>query len=229
MKRVIPYLLLFIMISSCKKQDSDVLVEFTFKSTNKTAYGRPYKLNTADMRILFSNFGFRDSADKLVLVKDIFLYKNDNASFRFTVPEGKFSSFQFSFGLDKVQNASIPSSFEASHPLSVESGLHWDMLKYRFIVIEGFVDNSPTKNQTPSSPFSMHLGSDTLYQMINVMGIPSKGSKLNIEMDMDKLFVLDGDPFQITNFSIHSEPSGIPKAIAIKNSFISGLITTIIP
>lgn len=229
MRKILFGLFLLILIASCKKQDTDVLVEFVIKSTGKTPFDRPYTLNTSDMRILFSNFAFRDSADRQVVVKDIFLYKKDNKSFRFAVPEGTFSSYQFSFGLDRVQNASVPGSFEASHPLSVESGLYWDMLKYRFLVVEGNIDNSATKNQTPASPFSMHLGSDTLYQSVSVAGIPKAGSKLTIELDMDKLFVLDGDPFQITNFSIHSEPAEIPKAMAISNSFVGGIKTTITP
>ncbi|MBK9329720.1 MAG: hypothetical protein IPM95_10510 [Sphingobacteriales bacterium] len=229
MRKTIPYLFLLLMIASCKKQDSDVLVEFVVKTTNKTPFGRPYVLNTPDSKILFSNFRFRDSTDKQVLVQDIFLYKNDSHSFSFSVPEGTFSIFEFSFGLDKDQNASIPASFEAAHPLSVESGLYWDMLKYRFLVVEGNIDNSPTKNQTPTNPFSMHIGTDTLYHTISVTGLPKAGSKLTVELDLDKLFVLDADPFQITNFSIHSESTEIPRAIAIKNSFISGIKTTITP
>ncbi len=229
MRKIIPYLFLLMLMASCKKQDTDVLVEFVVKSTNKTPFGRPYTLNTADMKILFSNFSFRDSADKQVLVKDIFLFKNDSRSFSFQVPEGTFSAFQFSFGIDKIQNASIPASFPASHPLSVETGLYWDMLKYRFVVVEGDIDNSATKDQVPTNPFSMHLGTDTLYRTILVSGIPKGGDKLTIELDMDKLFVLDADPFQINNFSIHSEPSEINRAIAIRNSFVSGMKTTITP
>lgn len=227
MKKYIILLLSGILLVSCKKEDT-VMVQFLLKSSGKTAFGRSYTLNPAKTKILFSNFKYIDNTGKETVVKDVFLYKNRDNGFSFKVPSGNFTSFRFSFGLDKPTNNSTPSSFPASNPLSVETGLYWDMLKYRFLIVEGDMDDSPTKDNTPDAPFSMHLGGDTLYTEINVTDIPAKGNTLDIELDMDKLFVLDSDPFLITNFSNHSEAGEVSRGIAIKNSFVSGIKTTVL-
>ncbi len=215
------------LLFSCKKEDQ-VKVQFQIKSTGKTPNGRNYSIDASKTKIFFSNFKFMDISGNEAMVKDVFLYQTlNNNNFNFVMPEGNFTSFKFSYGLDKTTNNFVPMSFPASSPLSVEEGMYWDMLKYRFSIIEANIDNSVTKDQAPNSPFSMHLGSDTLYAEVNVSNLPYKGSTLNIELDMDKLFVLDEDPFQIINFSNHSEPSEIARAVAIKNSFVSGIQTTL--
>jgi hypothetical protein len=211
---------------SCKKEKVTT-VQFVINSTGKTPNGRNYTIDDSKTKILFSNFKLITSTGSEVMVKDVFLYKSNNNSFTFKMPDGNFTGFRFSYGLDSVLNNTNPMSYPASSPLSVETGLYWDMLKYRFSVIEASIDNSPGKNQPPNAPFSMHLGSDTLYTIINSTVIPFNGSTVNIELDLDKLFVLDTDPFQIINFSNHSEPSEIARAVAIKNSFVNGIKTTL--
>ncbi|HRB19658.1 MAG TPA: hypothetical protein PKZ14_06210, partial [Chitinophagales bacterium] len=59
--------------------------------------------------------------------------------------------------------------------------------------------------------------------------IPKNGTTLLCQFNLDSLFILDKEPFQITNFSNHSEPSEIPKAIEIKNSFINSFSSKLIP
>lgn len=209
-----------------QKKD-DVTVTFVFKTTNKTPNNRPYQLNVAKTRILFSNFIYVDKNNNETEVKDIYMVTSATNNFQFKFPGGDYAKFKFAFGLDKRMNNSTPSSFPSSSPLSVETGLYWDMLKYRFLVLEGNIDNSVTKNQTPNTPFSMHLGTDTLYQEIIASNFPKSGEELTITLDMDKLFVLDTDDFQLTNFSNHSEPSEIPNGIAIRNSFVNSIQTTV--
>lgn len=228
MKNFIVIFISCVLLLSCKKQD-DVTVLFTMKTSNKTPNNRAYQLAVAKTRILFSNFKYIDKKNKEILVKDVFLVTSATTTFGFKIPAGDLAKFKFSFGLDKTQNNSVPSSFPASNPLSVESGLYWDMLKYRFLILEGNIDNSVAKNQAPNTPFSMHIGSDTMYQEIMVDNFPKDNDQLNITLDLDKLFVLDSDDFQLTNFSNHSEASEIPNGIAIRNSFVNSIQTTITP
>lgn len=219
-----------ISLFSCKKEKEKVDVEFTLKYTGKTPFGRNYVVDNSKTKILFSNFIFTTASGKDTLVKDVFLYRpGKSSSFSFTAPEGEYTSFRFAFGLDTAMNNKIPASFEASHPLSVETGLYWDMLKYRFLIVEGSIDNSATKDQTPNAPFSMHLGRDTLYQEILVSGVPRNGSKVTIELDEDRLMSLDSDPFKITNFSNHSEDADVPNIISIRNAFVNSIRTTVTP
>ena len=226
MIRALILVFISLFLFSCKKEKVTI-VQFDVKSTGKTSNGRNYTIDDSKTKILFSNFKLITSTGTEVTVKDVFLYKTLNNSFSFKMPDGNFTGFRFSYGLDSSVNNTNPMSYPASSPLSVETGLYWDMLKYRFSVIEASIDNSPGKNQPPNAPFSMHLGSDTLYTIINSTVIPFNGSTVNIELDLDKLFVLDTDPFQIINFSNHSEPSEIARAVAIKNSFVNGIKTTL--
>lgn len=228
MKKLLFLFICSTFLISCNKDKDSVTVQFTIKTSNKTPNNRAYQLAVAKTKILFSNFEYIDKNNNEILVKDVFLLTSANTNFKFTFPGGDYSKFKFSFGLDKTKNNTTPSSYPSSSPLSVETGLYWDMLKYRFLILEGNVDNSITKNQTPATPFSMHLGTDTLYQEITFTNFPRSSNQLNITIDLDKLFVLDSDPFQLTNFSNHSEPSEIPNAVAIRNSFVNSIQTIII-
>ena len=226
MQKLLLLLVCSTLLFSCKKHD-DVTVSFTIKTSNKTPNNRPYLLSVAKTRMLFSNFKYIDKSGNEIPVKDVYLVTSATNNFEFKFPGGDYTKFKFSFGLDKTKNNSTPSSFSASSPLSVETGLYWDMLKYRFLILEGNIDNSVTKNQAPNTPFSMHLGTDTLYQEIIATNFPKSGDQLNITLDLDKLFVLDNDVFQLTNFSNHSEPSEIANGVAIRNSFVNSIQTTV--
>ncbi|HMV13958.1 MAG TPA: hypothetical protein PKK18_02705 [Chitinophagales bacterium] len=216
-----------IFLSACKKNDT-VIVQFHITQTKHTPNNRSYDLDLSKLKILFSNFTLIDVNGKSRVVKDIFLYGNGNNNFSFKMPKGNYTAFTFALGVDAATNNLMPASFPPSHPLSVENGLYWDMLKYRFIVAEGNIDDSALKNEIPDAPFSMHLGSDTLYTIINASAIPYDGTSVFINLNLDKLFVLDSDPFQITNFSNHSEASEIAKGIAIKDSFVDGITTSVV-
>ena len=225
-------ILIFCAVSlfSCKKQVDDVQVNIIIEnSPNKTAVNRNYTIQ--ESRFYLSNFNLISANGNEVAIKDIILVKNgNNNSFTFKVPSGNFTKFKYSFGLDKTTNNLNPNSFDDANPLSVKQDMYWAMLKYRFIVIEGKLDSSIAKNNTPTQPFSMHLGSDTLYRVIetDLSNNPiTKGSVITIRVNLNKIFVLDEDNFNITNFSNHSEAADIPKAIFIVENLVNGIKTEI--
>jgi len=218
----------FLLLTNCNKEetikDNKVTVQFSFVNANGTTNAnRFYNFDVAKTLVLFSNFEYVDAIGNATKVKDVFLVKQNNMSFKFDVPAGYYHAFRFSFGIDTSLNNRLPMSFPADNPLSVESGLYWDMLKYRFMVMQGNIDSSFAKNKTPNLPFSMHLGSDTLYTIINVPEVPLQNALVNIQIDLKSLMTLDAEPFKITNFSNHSEPSDITNAVAIKNSFVNNI------
>jgi hypothetical protein len=219
-----------LLLFSCKKQEEDVQVKITFyNSPDKTPFNRNYTIDQT--RLYLSNFQLIDVSGNIVNIKDLILVKsgNDN-SFTFNLPSGTFSSFKYSFGLDKTTNNLDPSNYEASHPLSTEQDMFWGMLKYRFIVIEGKIDSSIAKNKTPEQPFSMHLGTDTLYREITTNIVDNKlkrGSVVSININLNKIFVLDTETFNLNNFSNHSDESQIPRAITIVDTLVSGIKTSI--
>lgn len=220
-----------IILFSCKKEVGDnVQVNVIIENlTSKTSLDRKYVIS--ESRFYLSNFKLiADNGTELAL-KDIMLVKSgSNNTFTFNAPANSFTKFIYSFGLDKTTNNLNPNSFEDANPLSVKQDMYWAMLKYRFIVTEAKIDSSITKDKTPTQPFSMHLGSDTLYRVIetDLLNKPiTKGSVITIRVNLNKIFALDKDPFNITNFSNHSEAADIPKAIVIVDSLVNGIKTEI--
>jgi hypothetical protein len=218
----------FACLVSCKKdKQEEVQVQVSFQNTSgKTPVNRNYSITAA--RLYLSHFSVVDSNGNETAVKDIFLAdKNSGNAFSFTLPYGSFSKLRYHFGIDPQTNHDAdPASFDASHPLSLSHDMYWGMLRYRFIVAEGTVDSSASKNQTPANPFSMHLGTDTLYREITAnIGTIKRGSTIHITIDLAKLFPLDENDFYITNFSNHSEPSEIPAAIRIVENLMTGIHT----
>lgn len=224
------FLFCLLGIFACKKQEDDVQVKITIENlSGKTPFNRKY--NIEETRLYLTNFQLIDIAGNSTHIKDIFLLKsgNDN-SFTFNIPSGTYTSFRYSFGLDKSMNNSNPSDFSDTHPLGTKQDMFWGMLKYRFIVIEGKLDSSTAKNNTPSQPFSMHLGSDTLYRVITTSITDNKlkrGSIVNININFNKLFVLDTESFNLNNFSNHSDAAQIPRAITIVDTLMNGINTSI--
>ena len=191
---------------------------------------RSYTITTA--RVYLSNFSILDSNNNAVAVKDIILVNKDNSNtFSFKLPSGvNYQKIRFCFGLDYAANHTVdPSVFAPSHPLSLSQDMFWGMLRYRFIVVEGKIDSSSAKNQVPANPFSMHLGSDTLYRSItaNLPAALSVGTTINIKADVSKMFVLDQSVFDITNFSNHSATAEIPNAIVITDNFVNAIQTSV--
>jgi hypothetical protein len=226
------FIILFCVFCSiaCKKQEEDVQVNITIEnSPNITKFSRKYTID--ETRFYLSDFQLVDDGGNAVNLKDLILVRSSGKNiFTFNLPSGNFSKFRYSFGLNKSVNNSNPSNFEDNHPLSTRQDMYWGMLKYRFIVTEGKIDSSLEKNKTPLMPFSMHLGSDTLYRIITTDLISNKikrGSVVTIRVNLNKLFVLDNENFNFTNFSNHSDVSEMPKAIIIMDSLTNGIKTEI--
>lgn len=219
------FVLALASLLSCKKESGqEVSVSVSFDNfTGKSDVNRSYNINTA--RLYLSNFQLVDNSGNAILVKDLILANSTNSTntFTFKMPSGNYSKFRFHFGLDHATNHNTdPATFDASHPLSLAQDMYWGMLRYRFIVVEGQVDSSAAKDQVPANPFSMHLGTDTLYREIN-KDIPSAMTAIAIHIDLKSLMVLDQPAFDITNFSNHSSDSEIPKAIQITNNFVNSI------
>lgn len=223
MKKVFFLFVILIAFVACKKETTTSIVFDLQNFSGTTPMGRGYIIDSNDYKFLFSNFEWVDANSNVTKIKDLFLLSKNNNTIVFNKPKDDFKTIRFYLGIDKSTNNTLPISYPASNPLSVESGLYWDMLKYRFIIVEGKIDNSLAKNQTPTMPFSMHLGADTLYTPITTNIIPQPNSTLHVNIDLSKLFVLDEPVFAIKNFSNHSEAAQLEDAISIKNNLLSGI------
>jgi hypothetical protein len=139
------------------------------------------------------------------------------------VPSNSIASLIFSVGLDPAQNNSNPVIFPAGHPLSLDKDMHWGMLKYRFLVAEGGMDSTASKTGPVNFPFSIHLGSDTLYREKFFYLATRNFSELHIQIDPLMLFwgyaLPPLDPRH--HYSNHSSPSEIPEGIELIDNFAS--------
>jgi hypothetical protein len=223
---------------SCKKSSTDpvtsneLTVRVLFDNfSGKSPVDRNYAIST--VRLYLSHFELLNTHGNATEIKDLMLANSTNTdaqnSFTFTLPADTFTQLRFHFGLDRsTNNDGDPATFAPSHPLSLNQDMFWGMMRYRFIVAEGNVDSSAAKDQAPSSPFSMHLGTDTLYRQFNSGAFTSSTPKqIDIHIDLHSLFLHDQSSFDITNFSNHSSPGEIPKAITITDSLMNNITTMV--
>lgn len=115
-----------------------------------------------------------------------------------TFPIGSFSDdFDFRFlnmgiGVDVSKNHSDPTLYPSSHPLSFQDpSMHWGWSGgYRFLVVEGLVDNDG--DGIPEQEFQFHNLGDQLYfrTLLDMTGFQQVDSNpLVINLDYTKLFI----------------------------------------
>jgi hypothetical protein len=90
--------------------------------------------------------------------------------------------------------------------------MYWDMLKYRFLVLEGFADINTNSNF--DFIYTYHLGGDTFLRTITLdinMDIGSAGmSTMPLRFNIDRIFADGEDVIDMnTFFSFHSQTIGM--------------------
>jgi hypothetical protein len=227
------YFLIFwsAFLFSCKK-DNNTSISFYMESGLSTSSsvdsvnGRAASFTA--FRCYISNVRLVTSANDTVSLSDYYLYEYSPGSVATVAeidgPGFLITKILLSVGLDKTLNNSNPVSFPAGHPLSLDKDMYWGMLKYRFIVSEGAIDSTEAKNGTVNFPFSIHLGTDTLYRELSFpVSIPGN-TDVFIKADPTKMFsgpegILDMRDY----YSNHSSPLEIPDAIKLMNNFAAGI------
>jgi hypothetical protein len=129
-------------------------------------------------------------------------------SFKGTLPPGQYTRLSFDLGLRPSLNDLDPNQFSREHPLSRNTDMYWDMLKYRFLTFEGTAD--PKKNGSNDLYFTYHLGgNDFLRQAnlnINMQAEDGKSTSAKVNIDVMKIFSNPAGSIDITSFfSYHSQ------------------------
>ena len=158
---------------------------------------------------------FKIDANILGSEQGVFLYEyGKNESFSGSIPANHYMKIRFDLGLDSVLNNIDPNQFSAEHPLSRDKDMFWDMMKYRFVVMEGSVDTA--KLDLYNFPFSYHLGGKDFLRNIEMnidWNVKSdQVTSLPIRIDLDKVFTDGANKIDVlTFFSYHSmdEQKGI--------------------
>lgn len=168
------------------------------------------QLNLADLKFYLSDIRFineknqEEKADFKAYDENVFLYQlGDSGKFSLVVPAGKYKSARFNVGLAPAINDLNPNQFTADHPLSRDHDMYWDMMKYRFFVLDGKSDYPVAGNFT--HVMSYHLGGDEYLRTVElpfeVTLTDNEVSTFNIYFDLEKVFKdIDWTVF----FSFHS-------------------------
>lgn len=228
----INFLFVFILLlTACKKDDvviplpNNSTIQFaTYSDGAKVTElqgislydGISYKITTLKYYVsnirLVNDLGeevpFKIDANILGSEQGVFLYVyGKNEKFTGSIPDNHYTKIKFDLGLDSALNNIDPNPFPAQHPLSRDQDMFWDMMKYRFVVMEGDADTA--KYDLYNFPFSFHLGGEEFLRKIELnidWNIKSNQSSiLPIRFDLDKVFTDGTDTIDIsTFFSYHS-------------------------
>ncbi|MCO5248492.1 MAG: hypothetical protein M9887_06060 [Chitinophagales bacterium] len=217
----------FLFFTACKKDDLtlnenkdkelSVQINLTTTLNNKklvldSAYEfvDDYQLKVQNLKLYFSDISLVDSNGNDVSVRfkdypeNVFLYDlGKSEQMNFIVPQGNYIAMKFYLGLTPALNDINPNTFPANHPLSREQDTYWDMLKYRFLILEA-ATNYPNLGEF-NHFMSYHLGGDEYLRSIT---IPIKStdnqsvSQKDLQIRLEKVFE---DIDFTTFFSFHSE------------------------
>lgn len=227
---------------SCEYADQTASFKLTFKPI--VSNGQPMLINSVYtdstgylmkielLKFYISQIKLTDTDNNELLVKDVGLIDAQNGiySVEFDVKEGNYNKIKFGIGLDSALNASDPTSFPSSHPLSVYQNTFWSWsTQFRFIMFEGRSDTIIDATQNLNHSFIYHTGTNPLYTTFE------KNISINISVDnpheeiivlnINQLFYNDSSPIDIKSESLtHTAGSDVPIAIKFTNNFKNALL-----
>ncbi len=143
---------------------------------------------------------------------------------------GEYDGIRFGIGLNATQNASIPSSFAANHPLGNDNNEYWGgWNSYIFSKVEGRQD---INEDTNFESFTYHIGFDQLYRSKAFSKTISLNeddctTELVFNVDVQKLFTDGTTNVDIVNRPVsHSNPDS-PEDWANSNLIMDGFVNAI--
>ena len=157
--------------------------------------GRKFRVEL--LKFYFSNCVLEKQDGTLVPIVDVALVdyaSTSPLSIDIDVETGNYINLHFAVGLDSLMNASDPSDFDSSHPLSIANNTYWSWAsKYKFFMLEGRVDSQ--SDGIADATFSYHSGFNSFYREITIplndFNITSNGAALLLELNLD--YVLNGE------------------------------------
>jgi hypothetical protein len=161
--------------------------------------GAPYTVGETvykgDTALKFEKFYFYLSDVQLgdqLLEEVLFCNAEDSATmnYQWTLDQ-KATALTFAVGVDSLNNAMDPTSFEVGHPLSSANDMYWSWAtKYRFLRIDGRLNGTGTLG-TDDILLAWHTGKDALYRTVDLssaLSSPIKpGDHVILEFNLDAL------------------------------------------
>lgn len=162
-------------------------------------------------KIYLSDIHLKRSGQEDVEVADI-IYLEPSAmedAMSFELAAGEYDSLIYHIGVPVSKNGTTDPDFQTNmfgpgHPLNINNGMYWAWATgYRFMIIDGRVDDDPMDPDNDLSTFSFHLGLDTMYRRVSVPGpfiIPESGTTdFIISLDMEKTQYNESDTLDFSS------------------------------
>lgn len=153
--------------------------------------GRKFRVEL--LKFYFSNCILEKQDGTLVPLIDVTLVdyaSTSPLSIDIDIETGNYINLHFAVGLDSLMNASDPSDFQSSHPLSIANNTYWSWAsKYKFFMLEGRVDSQ--SDGITDATFSYHSGFNNFYREITIplndFNITSNGKDMLLELNLDSV------------------------------------------
>jgi len=223
MKNVFLLAIGIVFLTSCGNREKEVTVHFELTSTgaHHQLGDTIYAGDTAVVFDLFHLYLSNLAIDGEVLEPAWFINTSDSLSTTIKLPLKKnATTFSFGLGLDEVQNAFDPTSFEIGHPLSSANAMYWSWAsKYRFVKAEGRLNYSGQLG-ADDQLLIWHTGLDTLYRTKTLDLAIEPGNTINVALDLDHLF--SGVSLEKEVFT-HTDVTDFDVAEAVTNQMIQSI------
>lgn len=217
------YLLLLVCFvgAASAQTDNKVLISFDHRAAGQPLVlqqtlfsiwnGKKVKLTRAEFYL--AELSIRRPDNTLLALTDQYILANANApDVKHDMgmwPVSAASGMSLHIGVPFAANHSDPASYKAEHPLSPKDpSMHWGWSAgYRFMAIEGFVDNN--NDGIPEDEFEYHNLGDALYTTLEVTGSSSAANgilDIRITLDYARLFEslpMTGNLFQHGSASVN--------------------------
>ncbi|HLP19840.1 MAG TPA: MbnP family protein [Chitinophagales bacterium] len=137
---------------------------------------------------------------------------------------GTYKGIKFSVGLDPTQNSTTPTDLDDSDPLGPKDDMHWDWLKYRFVILEGTADTLGNNFAGGNIGLVYHVGRDTCYRQVSLSNgnftVNAEGETvINLNVDLQTLFTGAGAIDMFVEPGTQSENSDLAVAIKFADRF----------
>lgn len=203
--RILLSLCFVLCFTSCRDDDNPepsnldvVSLKFTGQANDGTLILNQEYRDSQDLRMVVSRFQFYisnirfEGPNGVQEFDEVHLYDlSDPKEIPFELLSGQYDKIVFGLGLDADKNASDPNSFDQDHPLSFAQNTYWGWEPmYKFVMIEGKVDEQVLGSPLFDHAFSFHTGFNDLYREVTLThSIDSKNEpSLQINISIDDIF-----------------------------------------
>jgi len=140
------------------------------------------------------------------------------------IPAQTYNRFDFGIGVEQMLNATMPSDWPSSHPLSEPR--YWeDQSSYIFAKLEGKLDTLASGNADLN--WSYHTGTNKLYISLSTnsqLNIADGGTtRIVFTLDHKKLFGVGASPIDIKSNPVNDGPQDSVEITQITENYTSAL------